>query len=264
MARGIASVADKGNAAISEAFMKSPTLEDRLAPRKKPSGSPVMFQTWGNLLFLHWEIAPAEIQARIPKRLTVDLHEGKTYLGLVPFFMQKVRPRFLPTAPWLSNFLELNVRAYVHDEHGRPGVWFFSLDCDQPIAVELARRFFHLPYQHAKMSAEGTRYRCQRKGRPDEAAYDYSCGDDLRTAEPGSLEFFLLERYLLFSESRSGKIHCGQVHHEPYQFSEAKVPAMSTAPLEWDGFQVEGAPISALASPGVPVQIHPLQTVIPG
>jgi len=89
-----------------------PTMADRLAVRKKATGSPVMFQ----------------IRKRIPDRLSVDLHEGKTYLGLVPFFMKKVRPRFLPAVPWLSNFLELNVRAYVHDENGRPGVWFFSLD----------------------------------------------------------------------------------------------------------------------------------------
>lgn len=244
--------------------MKSPTLEDRLEVRKKPSGDPVMYQTWSNLLFLHWEIDPAQIAARIPEGLSVDLHEGKTYLGLVPFFMRKVRPRFLPAVPWLSNFLELNVRAYVHDEQGRPGVWFFSLDCDQPIAVEMARRFFHLPYQHARMSAEGTHYRCQRKGKSQDALFDYSGGENLRTAEPGSLEFFILERYLLFSESRSGRIHCGQVHHEPYRYSEAKVPAMSTAPLEWEGFHVEGRPLSALASPGVPVQIHPLRTVKPG
>lgn len=243
--------------------MKSPTLADRLAVRKKPPESPVMFQTWSNLLFLHWEIDPAEIQARLPARLTVDLHEGRTYLGLVPFFMRKVRPRFLPAVPWLSNFLELNVRVYVHDEHGRPGVWFFSLDCNQPIAVELARRFFHLPYQHAKMKSIGTRYSCQRKGKPEKALYDYAGGPDLKTSEPGSLEFFLLERYLLFSESRKGEIHCGQVHHEPYQFTEAKIPAISTAPLEWEGFQVTGAPVSALASPGVPVQIHPLRTVTP-
>ena len=240
--------------------MRTPTLEDRLAIREKPTGSPVMFQTWNNLLFLHWEINPNEIAKRIPDRLSVDLHEGKTYLGLVPFFMRKVRPRFLPQMPWLSNFLELNVRAYVHDEQGRPGVWFFSLDCDQPIAVEVARKFFHLPYQHARMSSEGSIYRCQRKGRQEEAVFDYESSGDLRTAEPGSLEFFLLERYLLFSESRSGKIHRGQVHHEPYQFTEARVGEYSSAPIEWENFTVSGPPVSQLHSPGVPVNIHPLRS----
>ena len=39
---------------------------------------------------------------------------------------------------------------------------------------------------------------------------------------------------------------------------------MSTAPLEWDGFKVEKAPVSSLTSPGVPVKIFPLKTVNPG
>ncbi|MBC8149439.1 MAG: DUF2071 domain-containing protein [Verrucomicrobiaceae bacterium] len=149
-----------------------------------------MFQRWSELLFLHWEIDPDLVKERLPDHLSVDIHEGKTYLGLVPFFMQKVRPRFLPCAPWLSNFLELNVRVYVHDQHGRPGVWFFSLDCNQPIAVELARRLFHLPYQHASMSAEpadGFRnYSCLRKGQEPPASYLYRGDGEVQHASPGS------------------------------------------------------------------------------
>jgi hypothetical protein len=149
----------------------------------------------------------------------------------------------------------------VHDERGQPGVWFFSLDCDQTIAVEVARKFFHLPYQHAQMSSEGSVYRCQRKDCEKEAVFDYESSGDLRTAEPGSLEFFLLERYLLFSESRGGKIHCGQVHHSPYQFTKANVAKSSRVPLEWEKFSVREEPISQLYSPGVPVSIHPLRPV---
>ena len=48
--------------------------------------------------------------------------------------------------------MELNLRTYVHDDSGNAGVWFFSLDCNQPLAVEIARRAFHLPYEHAVMS----------------------------------------------------------------------------------------------------------------
>ncbi len=239
--------------------MKHPTLDDRLAVRDKPSRSPVMFQRWDELLFLHWEIDTEVIQKRIPEGLTVDLHEGKTYLGLVPFFMRKVRPRFLPWAPWLSNFLELNVRAYVHDEEGRPGVWFFSLDCDQPVAVEIARRAFHLPYQHAEMSINDDLYRCRRRRQKTTAVYDYSPEGKIKTAEPGSLEFFLLERYLLFSSTGKGQLRCGQVHHEPYPYSEAKVEELSLAPLEWEGFEVSDAPVSALMSRGVNVSIYGLE-----
>ena len=248
--------------------MGTPTMSDRLSVREKPSSSHVMFQRWSELLFLHWEIDPALVKERLPDSLTVDAYEGKTYLGLVPFFMQKVRPRFLPCVPWLSNFLELNIRVYVHDEHGRPGVWFFSLDCNQPVAVELARRFFHLPYEHAKMSANPAdafmNYSCHRKSEEHSAGYRYRGEGDVQIAEPGSLEFFLLERYLLFSKNHQGDLFSGQVHHVPYPFQNAEVSESSKEPLVWNGFQLEGPPISALYSEGVDVEIHPLHPVYTG
>lgn len=244
--------------------MRLPTLQDRLAVRERPDTLPVMFQRWRDLLFLHWEIEANLIQARLPDGLQVDLHEGKTYLGLVPFFMKKVRPKFLPALPWLSNFMELNVRAYVHDEQGRPGVWFFSLDCNQAIAVELARKFFHLPYQHARMESRGAIYECQRKGKTETARYEFTPVPSGEVAKPGSLEFFLLERYLLFSDTRSGRLKCGQVHHPPYTFAKAPIQRADPSPILWEGFQIEGNPVSALVSTGVDVEIFALQNAPSG
>ena len=243
----------------------TPTLNQRLSTRDRPERSAVMYQRWRELLFLHWEVDPEMLQERLPKGLHLDLFEGKAYLGIVPFMMERIRPKFLPCLPWLSDFLELNVRTYVHDDQGRPGVWFFSLDCDQPIAVEIARKFFHLPYQHAVMSAkrgEIIDYRCRRKGCSEEAHYIYRKNDDpLRTSEPGTLEFFLLERYLLFSQRKNGKLYCGQVHHPPYLFKEANVPEMSTVPFSWEKFKVEGSSIRSFISPGVDVEIYPLSKI---
>jgi len=110
-----------------------------------------MYQQWRDLLFLHWEYPAAAIQETLPEGLFVDTFGGTAYLGIVPFFMRNSRPRFLPAVPGLSNFMELNLRTYVYDRSGIPGVWFYSLDANQPLAVEIARRIFHLPYRHAKM-----------------------------------------------------------------------------------------------------------------
>ena len=112
-----------------------PTAAQRLAARERPQGFPVMRQRWSGLLFLHWPVEISLIQKRLPPGLHVDTFDGQAWLGVVPFFMQRVRPIGLPPVPWLSWFLELNVRTYVHDDAGNPGVWFFSLDCDQPVAV---------------------------------------------------------------------------------------------------------------------------------
>jgi len=219
-----------------------PSLEQRLAAREPERRGPVMFQSWRHLLFLHWKVDPETLQARLPQGLTLDLFHGDAYVGIVPFFMCRVRPRFLPPAPGLSNFLELNVRTYVHDEAGVPGVWFFSLDANCAPAVWIARTLFKLPYRHAVMSADIS---------PDEGWVDYrSCcasgsynsrfryrgRGESSEAEVGSLEFFLLERYYLFAHNPDRRrLLRGQVAHSPYLFREAEVDAFDAEPMGKQG-----------------------------
>ena len=93
--------------------MSTPTLQQRLTAREQPQSPVVMKQDWTHLLFLHWEVAPETIQAKLPPGLTVDTYEGKPFLGVVPFFMEKIRPSFCPCVPGLSWFQELNLRTYV-------------------------------------------------------------------------------------------------------------------------------------------------------
>ena len=98
----------------------------------------LMHHRWESLLFLHWRLPAARIQETLPAGLTVDTFDGDAYLAIVPFFMRDVRPVRVPALPWISQFLELNVRTYAYDEEGVPGVWFYSLDCNQPLAVAAA------------------------------------------------------------------------------------------------------------------------------
>jgi uncharacterized protein YqjF (DUF2071 family) len=244
--------------------MGTPALETRLALRERPARTPVMFQRWEDLLFLHWEADPVALQRTLPPGLHVDLFHGRAYLGIVPFRMRRVRPRGLSALPWVSDFLEFNVRTYVHDESGQPGVWFYSLDCDQPLAVWIARTFFHLPYFRAALSAsnEAGTIRFSSRGRtaaPAEAAFTYRRGAALETAAPGSLEFFLVERYLLYA-FRAGQLQRGRVHHAPYRICR---PELHTCVL--NGMTPSGLPAlpdcppHALASPGVDVEIFGLE-----
>ena len=107
-----------------------PTAAQRLAMRERPSATQVMHQRWGDLLFLHWPIEAALIQEKLPEGLYVDVFGGQAWIGVVPFYMERIRPVGMPPVPGISWFLELNVRTYVHDSKGRAGVWFFSLDCN--------------------------------------------------------------------------------------------------------------------------------------
>ena len=233
--------------------------------RGRPAGRPVGRQRWNQLLFAHWQVDPAAVQATLPRGLYVDTFAGAAYLGIVPFAMERVRPAWLPPLPWVSWFLELNVRTYVHDATGRPGVWFYSLDCNQPLAVAIARRFFHLPYYHARMAAfcrDGViHYECQRR---DAAArtgrYAWTPGAEAAPVAPGSLEFFLVERYLLFAANSAGGLYSGRVHHDPYRVSAPKVAEFSVEPARLAGFRLEGEPASLLAALPVDVTIFPLVT----
>ena len=216
--------------------------ERLLRARVRPTRRPVMRQSWDDLFFLHWEYAAEAIQSRLPAGLTVDTFEDKAYLGVVGFRMNAVRPLGLPALPWLSYFNELNVRTYVRDASGEPGVWFFSLDCDRAPAVVFARAGFGLPYEHAAMSfGPGLAQSCRRQGKKETAQYAWSAVSTPQITPPGSLEFHLAERYNFFSV-RGGRLVRGQVHHSPYELSPADTTAWSDLPMRWDGFDVGARP----------------------
>jgi hypothetical protein len=248
------------------AMVKPPTLERRLALREKPPGQRVMYHTWQELLFLHWTFDPAVIQRTLPEGLSVDTYEGRAYVGIVPFFMREVRPRFLPAMPLVSNFLELNVRTYAYDQEGTPGVWFYSLDANQYLAVKAARLSFGLPYFHAWMAAGKdtktgeVRYFCRRRVTDPQPGsfFQYRGSGPVRQAEPGSLEFFLIERYALFSKYAE-KIVMGQVHHMPYPVQDAELAFWDDRLLSLDGLPRPGKePDAVHYSAGVHVQVYPL------
>lgn len=235
---------------------RSPTLEDRVRQCERPAGSPAMYQSWRDLLFAHWRVGPERIQRTLPPGLFVDTFDGAAWVGVVPFFMRNIRPRGLPALPWISFFLELNVRTYVHDAQGRPGVWFYSLDCNQPLAVWAARTFFHLNYRHARMQAERSAegaiaYASKVKASPWHCDATYRLSPTSRVAEPGSFEFYLVERYLLFAAHPDGRLYTGRVHHHPYPLVEADVSRWSTNLLDEHDFAVDAQrPDHLCGSPG--------------
>lgn len=248
---------------------KVPTWADRLSMRRRPDRAPVMYQHWHDLLFLHWRWSAADIQRTLPDGLTVDTHDGHAWLGVVPFCMTGVRPRGLPAVPGLSNFIELNLRTYVHSADGTPGVWFYSLDCNQRLAVALARSLFALPYVFADMTKTGrlgrpggvTRYRSQRPRQPRVDDFVYDGAGPTAPAPPESLAWWLVERYVLFAGGRDGRpLRSGRVWHEPYEVGPVKLGPWSTTLFEANGFRPPGRePDHTMASAGVSVKIYPLK-----
>jgi uncharacterized protein YqjF (DUF2071 family) len=252
---------------IAPTQVEPPSIETRKALQQEPSGTPVMYQTWRDLLFLHWEWDAAEIQALLPPGLYVDTYGEKAYVAVTPFFMSDVRASSLPEIPGTANFLELNVRTYVYDRDGVPGVWFFSLDCNQNLAVLMARMFYSLPYYSAQMEAKEEsglyQYRCHRAGEREAATFHYRKEDKTVNALPGSLPFFLAERYVLYAYSKkAGKLYTARVHHAPWQLFHAHLGKWDETMLRVNGLDPKLRPPSHqwIAAP-VRVKIYGLREV---
>lgn len=188
----------------------------------------VMRMTWSELLFAHWAVEPRAIADRLPRGLTLDTRDDRAWIGVVPFLMSDVAPRCCPALPGLSRFLELNVRTYVTRD-GKPGVWFFSLDAANRIAVRVARATFNLPYMDARMRWDkdhsGTiTYHSSRTHRGEPSAEFEACyrstGENFH-AQHGSLEHWLTARYCLYSADRRGRLYRGEIDHEPWTLAPA-------------------------------------------
>lgn len=209
---------------------------DRLAVRHRPQGQPVMHQEWGKLLFMHWRINENLLRPHIPAALEIDKYGDSAWIGIVPFTMWDIRavPPYMPRIPGLDAMDELNVRTYVH-HNGVPGVWFFSLDANSTAAVRAARSIYHLPYYSADIAQEGKRkikYRLKRKDNPPaQFKASWSVGDKLPKAQPGSREFFLTERYLLYSEFE-GELFRARIYHEPWELYKAKLVDFGSTMLD--------------------------------
>ena len=202
-----------------------------------PSKPWIMAQSWHELLFAHWAVPVEMIRPHVPARLSIDSFDGRAWLGIVPFYMTGVRMRFTPALPWFSAFPELNVRTYVSFA-GKPGVWFFSLDAANPVAVIAARAWFGLPYFHARMECAEKNgcvtYRSDRTHHSAPAAVlkaTYRPQGNIFKARAGSLEYFLTERYCLYSAKSGGRIYRGEIHHPPWplQMAEADLAQNSMA-----------------------------------
>jgi uncharacterized protein len=196
----------------------------------------IMTQTWNKLLFAHWPVPPEQIRPLLPPGLTLDTFEGEAWVGVVPFDITDIRPRALPAIPTMSHFLELNVRTYVTHE-GKPGVWFFSLDAASRLAVEGARLAFHLPYFNARMTlktqGDTVRYVSERRDRRAGAGKfkaSYRPVGEVFQSRAGTLEYFLTERYCLYSASR-GRVYRANIHHLPWplQLAEAEIEVNTVA-----------------------------------
>jgi uncharacterized protein YqjF (DUF2071 family) len=218
-------------------------------PWPPPDRPWLMGQTWRDLLFAHWPVHPDELARVVPKQLPLDVRDDAAWIGVTPFQVDGLSLRFVPPAPFVSRFLEVNVRTYV-TIGDRPGIYFLSLDAASNLAVRAARRAYRLPYFHAEASldnrGEPMRFQSTRvsdDGPPAELDCAYGPQGEPSYAEEGTLEHFLTERYCLYTLDETGRIHRGEIHHRPWPLQ----PASGELPLNTMatalGLALDGEPL---------------------
>jgi uncharacterized protein YqjF (DUF2071 family) len=230
-----------------------PNALDRITHRPWPLlAEPwIMAQSWRDLLFAHWRINATLLRAlslpQIPAALEIDTFEGQAWIAVVPFRMSGVRLRKTPALPRLSAFPELNVRTYVVAD-GKPGVWFFSLDARNPIAVAIARAWFHLPYFRARMKCEDRdgwihydSERTHRDASPAVLRAKYRPVGEVCEPLPNTLEHFLTERYCLYATAPGGRILRGEIHHAPWPLQIAEATFQQASMTEAAGITLPSA-----------------------
>jgi uncharacterized protein len=208
-------------------------------PFPLPESRWTLGQTWEQTFWAHWPVPVTEIRTRVPDELEIEEYDGTAWLGLVFFRVRALRARGALPLPGMSSFLQLNVRTYVRGPDGLPGVWFFSIDASSRLAAVGVRRVYHVPAFHARMTLEPVddwqEAECVRIGEHGRVfSGRYRATGETFHAEPGSLEWFLTERYRLFAADARA-----EMHHDRWLLvpAEAEIELATIAP-----FALTGAP----------------------
>jgi uncharacterized protein YqjF (DUF2071 family) len=230
------------------------------APPSPRVARPLMYHHWNWITFLHWRYPPAMVQSLLPPGLTAETSGGAAWVGLTPFLMDGVRPPGLPSVPWLSRFGEVNVRTYVHDVHGRSGIWFLSLDAARLPAVLAARVGYRLPYFWSdvgvRVAGDRIGYRVRRRppGGRARCEAQVEMGPALAEPERDELAHFLTARYRLFTLV-ADRLAAAEAEHGPWPLRHAAVLHLDQDLLQRAGLPAPAGDPLVHASPGVPVRI---------
>ncbi len=217
-------------------------------PYPLPQRNWVMSQTWHDLLFAHWPLPAEQLRQLVPPALELDTFDNLAWVGIVPFHMSGIKLRRMPALPYVSRFAELNVRTYVI-QNGKPGVFFFCLDAASPVAVEVARRWYNLPYFQARMKVASrgqviqySSERTDRRGHPARFEAEYGPDGPVFAAQPGSLEHWLTERYCLYTSDSQDRIKRGDIHHLSWPLQPASASIRLNSMASAHGIELPASP----------------------
>lgn len=223
-------------------------------------------QDWMEITFVHWAVDPDAVAPLLPPGVVPDVHDGATYVGLIPFSMRRIGLLGGPPVPYFGSFLETNVRLYGVDEQGRRGVVFCSLEASRLATVAVTRWTVGLNYLWARMrlDRDGDRltYTSERRWpgpRGARSRMEVQVGD---AVEPTDLDLFLTARWGLFLPDRRGRVRYWPNEHPTWPLRAANLEHLDDELVAVAGLPgvTTTEPVSVRFSEGVHTRFGPRRT----
>ena len=185
-------------------------------PWKMPSSGWKFYQEWNNAIFLHYQVDLKELEKKVPKELEIDLYEGKPWVSVVAFTMEKIRHKNLPAFSPISDFDEINIRTYVKSNN-KTGVYFLSIEGGKSLSCKIAKGISELPYRLSKIKRTDKKYKSKNLEFNDKLEIEFTIGANVK--EKTELDKWLTERYALFQDSEDS-INEFEIHHLEWPIDE--------------------------------------------
>ncbi len=177
------------------------------------------YQEWNDAVFLHWEVPYDELRTLVPDELTIDHFEGKYYVSIVAFKMEKIRPRHLPSVSFISNFYEINVRTYVTAEE-KSGVYFINIEASSSLSAFICRKLSGLPYEKASISRTEHSYISHNAKKQFDLNIKFEPNND--AYQKSQLDSWITEKYCLYIKSKN-KVFRFQTHHKEWEIQQMTI-----------------------------------------
>lgn len=197
------------------------TTEHR--PWAIPTESWKYYQEWNKAIFLHWQVELSELEKFVPKELEIDLFEGKPWVSVVAFTMEKIRPKNIPSFPPVSNFDEINIRTYIKSDH-KTGVYFLSIEGGKRLSCKIAKAMSALPYRYSKIDRMENLYKSNNAAFNDKLHIAFEIGQQIK--QKSALDLWLTERYALFQDAKMS-MNEFEIHHLEWSIKEIELKKLA-------------------------------------
>jgi uncharacterized protein len=184
-----------------------------------PEGNWIYYQEWNRALFLHWVVPFELLRKCVPSNLTIDTFEGNCYISLVALTMEKIRPKFLPSIRYISDFDEINIRTYI-DNDNKKGVYFLNIEAGKTISAFIAKVISGLPYEKAKINRTNKFYNSKNLKKGFRLNTEFEVIKEISSKT--ELDKWLTERYCLYLD-QDRELYRYDIHHKEWEIKNVTI-----------------------------------------